>query len=281
MILTLAGFVSLTLVSGGLFYYYYVLVTYEKWRMKTNRNYPSPKMVRSEIWKTYKGSTVVTLCPALSLFLAKHNWYSKAYCGLKYGWEYEAAMFVLVFFATDFVEWGWHYMGHKFDALWKIHSPHHRYHNPSPFAVIADDAPDEIARGSPLFLFPMVLPMNIDLLFLQFILFFNLYGTMIHTGIDWPWLPIHNQTVINSPYFHHVHHAVSTKNKPMHTGFFLQIWDRAMGSLYTGKCLCSECDAAAGNRTREAYEKIVKPDYSVLLSPSFWWNWKDEDEKDM
>jgi len=103
------------------------------------------------------------------------------------------------------------------------------------------------------------------------------YGTMIHVGIDWDFIPIHNQTWLNTPYHHHIHHALSTKNKPLHTGFFLQLWDRTMGSVYTGdKCYCSACDVKAGNRTREAYEKVVKPDYGVLLKPSFWLEWKEE-----
>lgn len=70
--------------------------------------------------------------------------------------------------------------------------------------------------------------------------------------------------------------------KPMHTGFFLQIWDRAMDSVYKGeKCHCAECDVKAGNRTPEDWEKMKQdlPDYSVLLKPSFWWNWV-ETEKD-
>jgi len=49
-----------------------------------------------------------------------------------------------------------------------------------------------------------------------------------------------------------------------------------MGSIHQGKCYCSECDAKAGNRTREAFEKIEKPDYSILLQPNFWLNWQDD-----
>lgn len=103
--------------------------TYEKWLKKTNRNYPSPEMVRSEMFKSSKGVLTVTLCPTLTLFLSKFG-YSKAYCGIEdYGREF--AQFIFVFFAVDFFEWGWHYMGHRFDALWQVHRPHHRYHNPT------------------------------------------------------------------------------------------------------------------------------------------------------
>jgi hypothetical protein len=81
-----------------------------------------------------------------------------------------------------------------------------------------------------------------------------------------------------------IHHALSTKNKPLHTGFFLQIWDRAMGSVYRGeKCYCAACDVKAGNRTPEDWEKIKKdiPDYKILLSPSFWLNWTEDPKEEL
>ena len=104
--------------------------TYEKWLKKTNRNYPSPEMVRSEMFKSAKGVLSVTLCPTLALYLAKIGMYSKAYCGVQDPWR-ELAQFIFVFFAVDFFEWGWHYMGHRYDRLWAVHKPHHKYHNPT------------------------------------------------------------------------------------------------------------------------------------------------------
>jgi lathosterol oxidase len=281
LLLTVAGFLSFVLISGVPFVYYYVYPTYDKWLMKTNRNYPSVELVRSEIYKSGKGVPVVVLCPTLALYLAKIGKYSQGHCSIENGWK-ELAIFICIFFAVDFFEWAWHFMGHRFDALWEIHRPHHKYHNPTPWAVIADDAPDQIVRGSPLFMIPLLFPVNVDLLFLQFILFFNFYGTMIHCGIDWDFLPIHNQSWLNTPYHHHIHHALSIKNKPLHTGFFLQIWDRMMGSIYRGeKCYCAKCDIAAGNRTKEDWERIKKdiPDYTVLLKPSFWLEWKEDSKE--
>ena len=46
------------------------------------------------------------------------------------------------------------------------------------------------------------------------------------------------------------------------------------GSLYQAgpdECLCARCSTARGERTREAFDAVEKPDYSVLLKPSFWW----------
>jgi len=41
--------------------------------------------------------------------------------------------------------------------------------------------------------------------------------------------------------------------------------------MYDKECFCSECARAKGERTKEQYDKVEKYDYSVLLSPSFWW----------
>jgi lathosterol oxidase len=62
-------------------------------------------------------------------------------------------------------------------------------------------------------------------------------------------------------------------NVPLHTGFFFKLWDKLAGSVYEAgpdKCLCAKCCVARGERTREAFDRVEKPDYSVLLSPTFW-----------
>jgi lathosterol oxidase len=81
--------------------------------------------------------------------------------------------------------------------------------------------------------------------------------------------------VINTSFQHYVHHARSTIRKPLHTGFFFKIWDQLAGSMYQAppeECLCVKHCIARGERTREAFERVVKPDYSILLRPSYWWH---------
>lgn len=36
------------------------------------------------------------------------------------------------------------------------------------------------------------------------------------------------------------------------------------------KCFCAECSRAKGERTEEAFKKIVKPDYSQLFQAKLW-----------
>lgn len=85
----------------------------------------------------------------------------------------------------------------------------------------------------------------------------------------WDALSAHSKWV-NTAFQHYLHHARSIFGKPYHTGFFFKVWDNMFGSVWKDECFCVRCEQAKGNRTREQYDKIEKPDYSVLLSPQFW-----------
>jgi len=55
--------------------------------------------------------------------------------------------------------------------------------------------------------------------------------------------------------------------------FFFKIWDQLAGTEYpASKCFCVRCEQKKGKRTRAIFDKVIKPDYSVLLSPGFWFN---------
>ena len=71
-LLTWLAVVVLTLLATGImsakvFHYYYwpSQVTYEKWKLKSNPEYPSPSKVRMEIITMLKGLFSAALCPAL------------------------------------------------------------------------------------------------------------------------------------------------------------------------------------------------------------------------
>ena len=271
--LTVIGFVMTGAMSAILFYRSYWQPTYESWRHKTNPDYPEPAMVRREGLQMLKGIGVATFPPALSLYLIGSGW-SKAYCGLgDYGVGYLVFTFFLVWIGSDFVEFYYHRLGHVLKPAWTQHKAHHVFFNPSPFAVIADDVVDQFFRALPMLLFPLLIPINIDLLFFTFVAFFYGYGVYIHWGHELSWPDAHHPW-LNTSYHHYVHHARSTFKKPYHTGFFVKLWDQLFGSTYDQECLCSKCACERGERSLEAFEKVVVPDYSVLLQPSFWWGGK-------
>eukprot|EP01037_Dinobryon_pediforme_P024406 gene24406-26193_t len=59
-------------------------------------------------------------------------------------------------------------------VTWVLH--HHRFYNPSPFAVIADEYLDQFVRTWPMVILPAITPINMDLLFVIFATLFYGYG---------------------------------------------------------------------------------------------------------
>jgi len=273
--LTVIGFFMIVNMAAIIFYYFYQHPTYDRWRRKSNPKYPPAEMVRSEIVQMMKGMMTATLCPSLSLFLAQHGM-SKAYCGTndgQYGWGYHLFSFLLIWISVDFFEFFYHRIGHITTFGWTQHKHHHLFYNPTPFAVIADEYLDQFVRASPLLIFPLFMPINIDLMFFQFGLFFYGYGLYLHWGHESDLIDAHNP-VLNTAFQHYLHHAIASAGKPYHTGFFFKVWDQLFGSTFKGDCFCAKCEAAKGKRSKDKYAESLKekPDYSVLLSPSFWLN---------
>jgi len=265
------GVTSLFTLSGTVFYKYYVNPTYEMWEWKSNPKYPKPEKVRDEIRQMLKGALCGTICPALALTTLKTSGHSKAFCNAERGWQYEIISFLVLWLFSDWYEWFYHYLGHRFAFMWEFHRAHHVFFNPTPFAVIADEYVDMMARSAPMLFIPLVVPIDMDLLFLTFAVFFYGYGTFIHWGYETPMLDAHNP-IINTPYQHYCHHAVSGRKTTYHTGFFFKIWDQLAGTEWVKACFCARCEQKNGKRTREQFDLIKKtiPDYSILLSPGFW-----------
>lgn len=230
---TLLGLLSMLILSTMIFIPYYYKPTFERWQYKSNPVFPSPLLVKKEIIHMSKGLVVATLCPALTLFFTSLG-YSKGYCGLSGDglsgggdgnpWNpFEnrgvkpLGIFIqtiIIFCFTDFYEYVYHYMGHKYSFLWSVHKHHHKFYNPSPFAVIADEYFDQFVRTLPMIFLPILLKINMDLLFLIFSTLFYGYGVYLHWGYESQSkiLSAHNP-VFNTAYQHYIHHAISSKNK--------------------------------------------------------------------
>ena len=267
--LTAIGVVFTGAMSAWLFYRYDGKPSYATWRQKSNPEYPEPQMVRREVLTWLKSLAVATIPPTLSLVLIGSGW-SKGYCGVgEYGVGYLLLSFFIVWIGSDFVEFYYHRLGHLYRRTWREHKAHHVFHNPSPFSVIADGYVDQFMRALPLLLFPLVMPVNMDLLFFTFVAFFYGYGAYLHWGHELEWPDAHHPW-INTSFQHYIHHARSTLHKPYHTGFFFKLWDQKFGSLYEDECVCSRCACERGERSLEAWNALQKPDYSVMLRPAFW-----------
>lgn len=264
---------ALLLLSGTLFWKYYWNPKYEQWRYKTNPEYPRPSLVRAEIIQMLKGMGAALIAPTTAMWLTATNRLgANAYCGVgEYGWGWLAAQFVIIFVGSDFYEWAYHSMGHtpKLPYLWAQHKYHHQFHNPSPWAVIADEPLDQFVRALPLLIFPMIMPTNMDLLFGTYVLFFYGYGVYLHWGFELDFPDAHHPW-INTSFQHYCHHARASHKNAYHCGFFIKLWDQLAGQMYDKKCFCSKCARENGERTPEAFELVKKWDYSVLFQVGFW-----------
>ena len=274
--LSALGVLAVFVFSGSVFAAYYARPTFAQWRRKLNPAYPSALKVREELLQTLKSIAVATLCPAASLWLAQHGG-SRAYCGSNgKGALHHVLQLAAIWLASDLYEWAYHYLGHSLRFCWDNHKAHHRYFNPSPFAVIADDFVDQLVRSLPLLLFPLAFEVNIDLLFATFALLFYGYGTVLHWGYESELevLGVHGAigSRLNGSYEHYTHHATATLNSPLYCGFFFRVWDQLAGSVPSpsAPCKCSRCECARGLRSEAAWHALERPDYSVLLKPGFW-----------
>jgi lathosterol oxidase len=205
--------------------------------------------------------------PASTLFASEFG-FSKGYCGDKYDIGFTGFLYqtIIILCFTDFVEYCYHWLGHRYNFFWIIHKHHHHFFNPSPFAVIADEWPDQFLRTLPMAILPSLLPINLDLLFAIFATLFYGYGVFLHMGFECSFLSAHN-IFLNTSYHHYQHHAKSVLGKPLYTGFFFKIWDNLFNTYSTEQCKCVECRP---KRTLKEFNEIEKPDYSILLNINFW-----------
>lgn len=267
--MTILALLSVVTISSLVFVPYYGRPSYGRWTRKCNPDFPSPASVKREIVQTVKGLVVATLIPAFTLH-ASGRGRLKGYCGDPYsvgpaGHLWQTA--IVVGF-TDLVEYLYHLAGHGCSIGWAVHRHHHKFSNPSPFAVIADEWPDQFVRTLPMLALPSLISVNMDLLFFCFAALFYGYGVYLHSGYETSYLSAHHP-VLNSSYHHYYHHAVSTKDRPVYTGFFVKLWDQLFGTE-ARDCRCFECRPPS-ERSMTKWKEVHKPDYSVLLSPRWWW----------
>jgi Delta7-sterol 5-desaturase len=194
-------------LSGSVFLPYYAYPTYEKWTRKSNPKYPTPAFVRKEIIQSLKGVAIGVICPAFALWASSHGM-SKGYCGDPHnvGILGHVGQTLIIIGFTDFTEYAYHWLGHRYHSMWDIHKHHHVFYNPTPFAVIADELVDQFMRSLPMVFLPALLPINIDLLFGIFATLFYGYGVYLHWGYESPLLSAHNP-IFNTSYHHYSHHV--------------------------------------------------------------------------
>jgi lathosterol oxidase len=266
LLLTLGSSLFLLACSSLCFYFLYYRPSFNIWRFKINPEFPSAAKVKEEITVMCQGIIFSTICPALSIYLTQ-NKLGKGYCGVDEsngGYMWLFISFFVVWLITDFYEFMYHYLGHKLKFMWTLHRDHHHFFNPTPFAVVADSPVDQLFRAAPLFLLPLALPINLDMIFTMFSVLFYMNGLIQHSGYEIKWLENlgvdgHSRMFLTS-YHHYLHHSKAVMNKPLYNGQLLQVWDHIFGSSgdtaldlrsdsASGRtCSCSKCARSLGLR---------------------------------
>jgi Delta7-sterol 5-desaturase len=271
-ILSFLSLLTLSLCSTALFYWLYVTPSYSLWKYKINPKFPSIHKIKEEIIVMFQGILFSTICPAISIYLTRIG-SGYGYCEIQqHGFLWLLISFFLVWVGSDFYEFFYHYLGHYYPLMWRLHKGHHSFSNPTPFAVIADDPIDQFFRAAPILFFPLLFPVHLEMIFFMYSILFYINGLIQHSGYDLPYFDSHSTLILTS-YHHYLHHAKSVIHKPLYNGQLFQIWDQLFGSIDTSprsQCLCSRCARERGERTHEKWLAIEKPDYSPLLSLNFW-----------
>lgn len=271
------------LMKTWLFVRFYARPTFAQWQRKTVPVFPTPACVRREIVTYLAGAWPMCVMAAASLHMARHM-QSMAYSGLGgFGVCYLLLTIPVVTLLSDLFEYFEHWLGHMWRPYARyVHGDHHAHYNPTPFAGNSDSIPQCFFRSIPCVLIPLLIPVNLDVLFaVRLLLCPTCWMTgYLHCGFEFKQQDNHfNSRLFFTNYHHNVHHTKSKGKAVCNIGAWLQIWDRAFGTLYTGECACAACQCKEGARSPEAWAVVTKPDYSVLLSPSFWWSWSSSYEE--
>jgi sterol desaturase/sphingolipid hydroxylase (fatty acid hydroxylase superfamily) len=188
-VLSILSAVFMTVASLLLFIPLYVFPSFQVWKYKINPEFPSPVKVKEEISAMLRGVCCSTICPAAAIVMTRFR-YGHGYCGslVPYGWVNMCFTMAVVWLLTDFYQFLYHWSGHTFRFMWFLHKDHHHFYNPSPFAVVADSAVDQFFRAFPMLLFPMIMSVNLDLLFGLFSTIFLINGLLQHSGYDFSFM---------------------------------------------------------------------------------------------
>jgi sterol desaturase/sphingolipid hydroxylase (fatty acid hydroxylase superfamily) len=230
-VLAAIGVAWYLLICGGLYLYLnHSGHAATSFRWKTQRQPTRPDQVRRELFDGVLSMSMVMGCVALS-FWCSYSGYNRLYASPS---EYPLWMIPLsifgVFVVMEVFEWTLHWASHKNSLLWKIHKHHHRYSNPTPFGVMADQPLDMFLKASPILWIPFLFPIWDVALVGTFALMNFAYGTYLHAGFDPPWMPSPHSRYLVSAWHHNEHHAGSVDHN---FGFFTGFMDILFGTRFT------------------------------------------------
>jgi sterol desaturase/sphingolipid hydroxylase (fatty acid hydroxylase superfamily) len=231
--------------------------------------------VTNEILALTKCTLATIALLAFSVQLGLYG-YSSLFDVGKATWQQNAVNFAISFWVVDFYSYFYHYIGHKIPEAWAIHRFHHKFYNPTPYGVIADDMLDQVVRAMPLLFLPLALD-SLNWVVLSAVFGCDMYyGILLHSGHEnAPARKIADffegacgVDLINTPLNHFLHHAISGGSTPKYCGFYVTVWDKLFGSE-DKEGLAKFLQGLEG-RTEAEFKTIELPQYEQLGSVGHW-----------
>ena len=222
---------TLALIAIGLFWYFlicgglYLLLhrskmseRVHKWR--TQRTWPTAGQVRGEVIDGTLSMSMVMVVVSGSFWLGL-NGHGGLYADPgQYGLLYIPVSIFFVFLVMEVFEWAFHWACHRNSILWLVHKQHHRYSNPSTFGVMADQPVDMLIKASPILWIPFLFPIWDVALIGTFAIMNFAYGTYLHGGFDFPFMPSPHSRFLVAAWHHNEHHSGAVDyNYGFFTGF--------------------------------------------------------------
>lgn len=225
--------VSRYLLVAGLTYLVFWKWGFEKFKDKfLYKEKPSDKDIKREIFFSVL-STIIFLLPTLLALSIKDLGWNKVYFTIAdRGWAWYLASFVIVFIIHDTYFYWTHRLMHHPKLYNTFHKVHHLSKKPTPLAAFSFHPTEAIVESAVFVIISFTIPVHFTVLmgFTLFSLFMNVYG---HLGFS-----LFSEKQLNSfplkMFGHSTHHSWHHQFYKGNYGFYLQFWDRVMGTWKGG-----------------------------------------------
>ena len=215
------------LVAGSAYWLFY----FSSNQLSLKGNYdiksPSKKLIKNDISLSVITAIASAICATL-IMTGYDLGGTLLYKSIEdYGSWYLIVSFFGVILLQDACYYFFHRALHHPLVFDRLHSGHHRSHNPTPWTSFALDFPEALIQGLFLVAVVFVIPLHIMVLVLWLITM-TLWSLINHLGFElFPNFPDHwlGKWFISSDH-HSLHHRCYSK----HYGLYFTFWDRILGT---------------------------------------------------
>lgn len=225
--------ISRYLLVAGLTYYVFWKWGFERFKDKfLYQEKPSQSDIKREIFYSVI-STMIFIIPTIFALSVKDMGWIKVYFKISdHGIGWYLFSFVLVFFIHDTYFYWTHRLMHHRKLYNLFHKVHHLSKKPTPLAAFAFHPLEAIVESAIFVIIAFTMPVHFSVLagFTLFSLFMNVYGHLGFSLFSEKQLNKFPLKMISHSTHHSWHHQFYKGNY----GFYLQFWDRVMGTWKGG-----------------------------------------------